>query len=124
MRYGVAVVGVLAALVVAWPADAHRDARIPEPTGDVRSALKLASIAYDIPYALLRRKAWCESRYKPRAVNPRRVGREHATGLFQFLPSTWRSTPYRRRDIFNPYANALAAAWMHRAGRGNEWSCR
>ena len=47
-----------------------------------------------------------------------------ASGLFQFLPGTWRSTPFARLSVFSPYANALAAGWMHSVGRGGEWTCR
>jgi hypothetical protein len=47
-----------------------------------------------------------------------------AAGLFQFLPSTWRSTPYASMSIWDPVANALAAGWMHVHGRGGEWVCQ
>jgi soluble lytic murein transglycosylase-like protein len=47
-----------------------------------------------------------------------------ASGLMQFMPSTWQTTPYRRRSIWSAKYNALAGGWMHSAGRGNEWSCR
>jgi hypothetical protein len=47
-----------------------------------------------------------------------------AAGLFQFLPSTWRSTPFGVFSVWSPYANALAAGWMHAHGRGSEWACR
>ena len=73
-----------------------------------------------VPLASLDRKAWCESRRHPRALN----ASSQASGLFQFLPSTWRSTPYAAFSVWSPYANAQAAGWMHRAGRGGEWVCR
>jgi soluble lytic murein transglycosylase-like protein len=82
-------------------------------------AIALASTAYRVSYSTLRRKAWCESRFDPWARN----GSE-ASGLFQFLPSTWRTTPYAGFSVFDPFANALAAGWMHSVGRGGEWSCR
>ena len=47
-----------------------------------------------------------------------------SSGLYQFLPSTWASTPYAGFRVDSPYANALAAGWMHAHGRGGEWSCR
>jgi hypothetical protein len=83
-------------------------------------AISLASTTYGIDYWMLRRKAACESRFNPNARNPMST----ASGLFQFLTSTWQTTPYRRQSIWSPYANALAAGWMHARGRGNEWSCR
>lgn len=55
-----------------------------------------------------------------RAQNP--TG-ERATGLLQFLPSTWRTTPYRGESIWSPYSQALAAVWMIKHNRLNEWTC-
>lgn len=63
--------------------------------------------------------AWCESRFDPGAYN-RSSG---ASGLFQFLSGTWRSTPYAGSSVFNAWANAHAAAWMWQQGRRNEWVC-
>ena len=83
-------------------------------------AIALASTAYGVDYWTLRRKAACESRFNPQARNPQST----ASGLFQFLTSTWASTPYRRLSIWSPYASALAAGWMHDVGRGGEWVCR
>ena len=63
--------------------------------------------------------ARCESSLNPRAVN-RSSG---ASGLFQFLPSTWRTTPYATQSSFDPVASANAAAWMWSVGRRREWVC-
>lgn len=84
---------------------------------NVTEAIELAATVYG-HRAELWRKARCESNLNPRARN----GSE-ASGLFQFLPSTWRSTPLRRFSVFSPYANALAAGWMHAHNRGSEWTC-
>jgi hypothetical protein len=65
------------------------------------------------------RKARCESHLWRYARNP-----SGASGLLQFLPSTWASTPYARFSVYDPYANALAAGWMHAHGRGGEWVCQ
>jgi uncharacterized protein YraI len=66
------------------------------------------------------RVAKCESN-----LNPFNVTAPHfATGLFQFLPSTWATTIYAERDIFDPEVNAYAAAWMWSVGRRNEWACQ
>ena len=54
------------------------------------------------------------------AVNPY----SNASGLFQFLPGTWKTTPFADQDIFDPTANAEAAAWMWSVGRRNEWTCQ
>lgn len=87
---------------------------------NVVEAINLASATWGVSGATLWRKATCESRLRSYARN--RSSR--ASGLFQFLPSTFASTPYARFSIFSPYANALAAGWMHRVGRGGEWVCR
>ena len=65
------------------------------------------------------RVAECESNLDPYAVNP-----SGSYGLFQFIRSTWRSTPYGNKDIFDPEANANAAAWMWSEGRKSEWVCQ
>ena len=66
------------------------------------------------------RVARCESGYNPRAVNP--AGPYY--GLFQFLASTFRATPYGGQDIFDPVANANAAAWKYANGGAGSWGCR
>jgi uncharacterized protein YraI len=65
------------------------------------------------------RVAKCESNLDPYAVNP-----SGSYGLFQFIRSTWQSTPYGNQDIFDPKANANAAGWMWQQGRKTEWVCK
>jgi soluble lytic murein transglycosylase-like protein len=72
----------------------------------------------------------CESNGNPDAYNPY----SGASGLFQFIPSTWASTApkagYGGRSAFEPEANIATAAWL--ANRYQElgqyywraWSCR
>lgn len=72
----------------------------------------------------------CESNGDPNAVNPY----SGASGLFQFLPSTWATTSsnagYAGASPFDPTANIGSAAWL--ANRYQElgqnywqaWSCR
>ena len=65
-------------------------------------------------YPALARRLDCviarESRWDPAAVN-RRSG---ATGLAQFLLSTWYTTPPGRQGLsrLDPYANIDGAAWL------------
>jgi uncharacterized protein YraI len=61
----------------------------------------------------------CESGLDPGAYNASSA----ASGLFQFLPGTWATTPYAASSIFDPTANANAAAWMWSVGRRGEWVC-
>ena len=60
-----------------------------------------------------------ESRNDPGATN-RSSG---AAGLFQFLPSTWRTTPQGRAGLspYDPVAATAAAEWMVAQGRIREW---
>jgi uncharacterized protein YraI len=63
--------------------------------------------------------ARCESGLNPNAYN----ARSGASGLFQFLPGTWRTTPFASYSIFDAWASANAAAWMWSVGRRGEWYC-
>jgi hypothetical protein len=63
------------------------------------------------------RVAWCES------TMGQNVGSHHV-GLFQFLRTTFNSTPYRGHRAEDPKWNALAAAWMWSVGRRGEWECQ
>lgn len=65
------------------------------------------------------RMAYCESRFNWRAYNP-----SGASGLFQFMPGTWGTTPYGHRSIWNPRYQALAWGWMLAQGRRGEWVCQ
>jgi len=64
--------------------------------------------------------AYCESRYHPTSVNTS----SGASGLFQFLPSTWAFTPYHAQSPFDPVANANAAAWLYHRSGPNQWECQ
>ncbi|HEY7202361.1 MAG TPA: transglycosylase SLT domain-containing protein [Candidatus Dormibacteraeota bacterium] len=66
------------------------------------------------------RVAKCESGYNPNAVN----ASSGAAGLFQFMRSTWAGTPYAGSSIFDPVANARAAAWLYVHGGPGNWSCK
>jgi hypothetical protein len=87
----------------------------------VQEAVALASLAYP---AMKPCSAWAIIRHEsggdPLAKNPSST----ASGLFQFLVSTFNSTPYGRAgfSIWSPYAQALAAGYMHSVGRGSEWA--
>ena len=88
----------------------------------VDHALKLASTTYGVPYQEMVAVSRCETGgdWNPRSYN----ASSGASGLFQFLHGTWLRTPYGRFDVFDPYANSLAAAWLVRKDGGwSEWSC-
>ena len=60
-----------------------------------------------------------ESRGDAHAVNPR----SGASGLGQFLPGTWKTTPQGRAglSVFDPTANRAAIQYMLAAGRAREF---
>jgi soluble lytic murein transglycosylase-like protein len=66
------------------------------------------------------RVAACESGGSATARNA-----SGATGLFQFMPSTFASTPQGQAgaSITDPVASAQAAAWMYSQGQQSQWSC-
>jgi hypothetical protein len=59
-----------------------------------------------------------ESRYNYKVTN-RSSG---AAGLYQFMPSAWRSTPYRKHSPYHPRWAALAAMWMGKHHGYSAWS--
>ena len=79
-----------------------------------------AAQAYGQSEEAMIRVARCESVLNPCAVND--DGPYY--GLYQFLKSTWRSTPFGDRNIFDPEAQALATGWMWQQGRKHEWACK
>ena len=64
--------------------------------------------------------AYCESRYHPNSVN----SDSGASGLFQFMPSTWSGTPWAGQSPFDPVANAQAAAWLYSRYGPGRWTCQ
>ena len=64
------------------------------------------------------RVAMCESGDNPDARNP-----SGASGLFQIMPGTWAGTPYASSSVFDPVANARAAAWLYARRGPGAWTC-
>ena len=101
-------------------------APVTNPGADGWSADELIQViyaaadAYGQPREDMLRVAKCESVLDPYNVN----SSSGASGLFQFMPGTWLTTPFADQDIFDPVANANAAAWMWSVGRRNEWVCQ
>src|SRR5436190_7913756 len=93
----------------------------PPAPGSVQAIIQQAFAPYGagaVAWGL--RVARCESGYNPRAYNPAGP----YMGLFQFLMSTFRATPYGSGDIYDPVANANAAAWKFANGGASAWGCR
>jgi uncharacterized protein YraI len=91
----------------------------PSSGGNVVDIIYAAAARYGQNGDALLAVASCESGLNPNAVN----SSSGASGLFQFLPGTWATTPYANQSIFDPVANAEAAAWMWSVGRRGEWYC-
>ena len=62
--------------------------------------------------------AYRESRYNWKATN----SSSGAAGLYQFMGSTWESTPYAKYSPYHPRWAALAAMWMWKHGKQSHWS--
>src|SRR5437899_18883 len=91
-------------------ARAAQAAQAAAPSGSIQDIIRAAFAPLGsgaVSWAL--RVASCESGYNPNAVN----ASSGAAGLFQFLRSTWAGTPYAGSSIFDPVANAKAAAWLY-----------
>jgi Transglycosylase SLT domain len=101
------------------PAVAYSAPAAPSSSGSVQGLIQSAFGAY-AGQAL--RVAACESGYNPNAVN----ASSGATGVFQFLYSTWLGTPYAKYSRTNAWANVNAAHYVF-ARDGNswrEWTCQ
>lgn len=77
----------------------------------VISAIQTAAAKYGVSETLLNRIAHVESRFDPNAYNP-----SGATGLFQFMPGTWKQYG-NGQNARDPVANADAAARLLIANR-------
>jgi hypothetical protein len=98
--------------------------RILSKSPTIRECIKLATIAYPIfterrAWQIIKHESWM-TRDPVHAKNPHST----ASGLYQFLTSTFYSTPYGKAgmSIWDPCAQSLAAGWMHSVGRGREWA--
>jgi len=77
-------------------------------TDSVRGAIQSAAQKIGVPFEHLLTMAWIESRGDPKAYNKG----SGASGLFQFIPSTWRAYASKLglSDPFDPYQNSIAGA--------------
>jgi len=100
----------------------------PEPTVEPEAAPEPPASPYEYLYAVhplaLARRLDCvishESHWTPSAVNPR----SGASGLAQFLRSTWATTPQGRAglSVFDPIANIDGAAWLAEHVGFRQWT--
>lgn len=128
------MIAIAAALAIAAPAQANK----PEPCRTIACRARVAHrqcnqrrprtcVLHVIYHRRMTgwKRSWmlripgCESRWNPGAYNP-----SGASGLYQFMPGTWASTPYGRRSVWSARWQPYAAAWMLEQGRSREWVCR
>ena len=114
------VLAALLASVVPARVTAEQRCRARDNEDEILRYIAEAATEYGQSEQAMVRVARCESTLNPCALNS--DGPYY--GLYQFLKSTWQSTPYGDRDIFDPQAQALAAGWMWQQGRKNEWVCK
>lgn len=88
-------------------------------SGPIRDCIHGAALTYGADEGWMLGVSLCESGWERYAHNP-----SGAESWFQFLPSTWATTPYGGRDITSAKWQSLAAAWMWTQGRQNEWVCQ
>lgn len=110
-----------------WATERRRLVMMARRSPDFEVSLQLAAIAYGQDWRALERCALSEGyrRAERRArYNTRTNDASGSTGPFQFIASTFASTPFSGLDWSRQDVQAHAAAWMWRAGRRGEWSGR
>jgi hypothetical protein len=101
-------------------AAASAPAAVAPPPGSGSGVAAIYSVFSGSPglsWAL--RVARCESGYNPMAVNPY----SGASGLFQFMPSTW-NAHFAGWNIWDPVAQAKAALVFYNNGWTSAWTCK
>lgn len=95
----------------------------PAPA-DIQAIIVGAAQRWGADPTQLLRVAYCESHYNPYAYN----ASSGASGLFQFLASTWAANSvragYAGASVFDAVANANTAAMMFANGQARQWSCK
>lgn len=102
---------------------ASQDNHSQEAVGETFTAiLNRATAYYSVEWAreALIEVRWCESTNR---LKPCVVGSSGERGPFQFMASTWASTPYADLAPCNLETATWAAAWMVSEGRWLEWTC-
>jgi soluble lytic murein transglycosylase-like protein len=79
------------------------------------ACIRRAAMHWRVSFYLQLAIARCESQLRPWVLNG---GGSGSSGLMQFMPGTFASTPYGSRWILSAKWNALAGAWLLRGGTG------
>lgn len=87
----------------------------PTDPATIYGLLEKMAGKYGVSYKLLRAIVSCEGwTYSANTGTT-------ASGVFQYLASTWQRTPFRDRDIFDPFANVEAAVSSIAANGTGPW---
>lgn len=101
-----------------------RQRTVPPPPAEIERIISEAAERWGADPVQLMRVAWCESRYNPNAYNPT----AQDTGLFQFIPETWRRESrragYGGASAYDPVASANTAAMLFAEGKSRLWTCK
>lgn len=91
-------------------------------TRDARYAIELASSVFRVSRSEMWAVAACETghTFSPYARN----ASSSASGLFQFLDSTWANQGIAGFSVYDPVANALGAARIVAQQGWRQWSCK
>lgn len=96
----------------------------PPAPAQIEKIIRDAAARWGASPEQLLRVAWCESRFDPNAFNPT----NNDSGLFQFIPGTWRANSpragYPGASPFDPVANANTAAMMFANDQAWQWTCK
>jgi hypothetical protein len=89
---------------------------------EVQQLIKDYSSQYGISAEIPLRIANCESGYNQFSKNKNST----ASGVFQFLNSTWANQPAGKRgvSVFDADANVQAAVWLLAHGKTSMWVCK
>jgi soluble lytic murein transglycosylase-like protein len=108
-------------LGLAYKAEAEMVVQTPAQVEDfvIYQAMK-----QKVPVSLALGIARCESRFDPKAKNPNST----ASGVFQFIRSTWHETTRRMKwtgafDVFDPRLNVIAGIWLLKTDGATHWEC-
>lgn len=89
----------------------------PVSSGSIQDIIIAAAGRWGVSPGQLLRVAACESGFNLYAHNP-----SGATGLFQFMPSTFYG--YGGTDLYSAYDQANIAAKMFSQNQSNQWVCK
>lgn len=100
---------------------------VPLKDKPINELVEYWSDYYDIDSERFSKIIYCESRYKPTAINYHDGGKgKHSVGILQFQKSTfdyWSGVLGEKLDYYSYYDQIKLGAFMISKGQINQWSC-